>query len=764
MKLETFFEKFDQFADAPDAVTKMRELVLQLAVQGRLVHQDINDEPAEEMLQRITSTAKSRRRGIDEFDDIEEPFKIPGNWAWVRLTRVLNKLTDGTHHSPPNKPLGDFMYVTAKNIKTDGVEFQDITYVSKEIHDEIFSRCDPSFGDVLYIKDGATTGVATINQLKEPFSMLSSVALLKPSPVISNRYLLWAIRSPFFYEETRGAMKGAAITRVTLSVMAASLLPLPPLAEQKRIVAKVEELMALCDRLEAQQKEGETRHIKLARAAIARFDEAPTPANLDWLFHPSYSVTPADLRETILNLAVQGKLISQDPNDQSVDELLATSDKQRQETAKSDRRASTDVTSLLSADDRWDIPDSWSWRALADLVLFIDYRGKTPNKVPSGIRLITAKNVRKGELHLSPEEFLSETDYRAWMTRGLPERGDVLFTTEAPMGNVAVVELAERFGLAQRIICFRSYGSLDPSFLVLQILSDSFQFILDKNATGMTAKGIKAGKLKLLPVAVPPLAEQRRIVAKVDLLMRIVDQLENQLRASRAFYKELLDAVVHELLHPAAEVVEFPLSESDRASQRAAIGCYAIEHLKRNPSFGHTMNMKVVYMAQGHIGLPLDLKFERQAAGPWHPWIEEFDAMGQSEGWFTVTQKSIGDGRTKYEYVPKAALNQKVSEAAAVLGEHKAEFDRLLGLFADLNTEKAEIVATLFAAWNDFLIDGKTPTDDEIIREVRENWHHSKGRFTPALLQRWLDWMRRQRLTPQGYGPRTRQQLTFRLK
>ena len=123
------------------------------------------------------------------------------------------------HHSPPNGPSGDFMYVSAKNIKQDGIKLDSITYVTKEVHDEIYSRCNPSYGDVLYIKDGATTGIATINQLTEPFSMLSSVALLKPSEAIFNRYLLWAMRSPFFYQETRGAMKGAAITRVTLSVM-----------------------------------------------------------------------------------------------------------------------------------------------------------------------------------------------------------------------------------------------------------------------------------------------------------------------------------------------------------------------------------------------------------------------------------------------------------------------------------------------------------------------------------------------------------------
>ena len=115
------------------------------------------------------------------------------------------------------------------------------------------------------------------------------------------------------------------------------------------------------------------------------------------------------------------------------------------------------------------------------------------------------------------------------------------------MGNAAVVALNERFALAQRVICFQGYGALDPAFLVGQILSDPFQLILDKNGTGVTAKGIKASKLKQLPIAIPPLAEQRRIVAKMDELMAIVDQLEAQLAKSQAVGANLLSAAVAEL-------------------------------------------------------------------------------------------------------------------------------------------------------------------------------------------------------------------------
>jgi type I restriction enzyme, S subunit len=232
------------------------------------------------------------------------------------------------------------------------------------------------------------------------------------------------------------------------------------------------------------------------------------------------------LRQTVLNLAVRGKLVPQDSREAPVAQLLQQIDHERNILAKEDRRANADRMELLAAEWQWDVPPTWDWRGVADLALFIDYRGKTPTKTDSGIRLITAKNVRRGQVNPDPEEFITEGTYRAWMTRGLPRRGDILFTTEAPMGNAAVVRLDEKFGLAQRVINFRLYGDLDSDFLVLQLLSEPFQSILDKTATGLTAKGIKAAKLKRLPLAVPPLAEQHRIVAKVDELMALCDRLE----------------------------------------------------------------------------------------------------------------------------------------------------------------------------------------------------------------------------------------------
>lgn len=259
------------------------------------------------------------------------------------------------------------------------------------------------------------------------------------------------------------------------------------------------------------------------------------------------------LRALILELAVRGKLVPQDHNDEPASVLLTKNDRRRREVSVSDRRADADPQSILSAEDRWEIPEPWTWRGLADLALFVDYRGKTPAKQSSGVRLITAKNVRAGQLDLSPEEFISEEDYADWMTRGLPKLGDVLFTTEAPMGNAAVIDLDGRFALAQRVICFQGYGGIEPAFLVLQILSGQFQFILDKNGTGMTAKGIKSSKLKQLPVAIPPLAEQHRIVAKVAELMALCDQLEQQQSDNIEAHQTLVETLLGTLTDVASQ-------------------------------------------------------------------------------------------------------------------------------------------------------------------------------------------------------------------
>lgn len=164
-------------------------------------------------------------------------------WEKKRLGDICSKIVDGTHNSPPNTKEGDYQYITAKNIKLSGIDLSDITYVTKEIHESIYSRCNPEKGDVLLIKDGATTGIAVVNELDYQFSMLSSVALLKFDRNILDSYCLaYLLNSDETYKRFRAKMEGAAITRLTLVKIKDFEIPLPPLPEQKRIVKELDTL------------------------------------------------------------------------------------------------------------------------------------------------------------------------------------------------------------------------------------------------------------------------------------------------------------------------------------------------------------------------------------------------------------------------------------------------------------------------------------------------------------------------------------------
>ncbi|MCQ2233061.1 MAG: restriction endonuclease subunit S, partial [Paludibacteraceae bacterium] len=273
---------------------KLKQLVLDLAIHGKLVPQDPNDEPASELLKRIqadvethgraSNKSKGKKSAVSSVDLDEVPFEVPEGWCWCKVTDVLTKITDGTHHSPTNLPTGDFMYVTAKNIKPQGLDLSNITYVDKATHDEIYSRCNPEYGDILYVKDGATTGIACLNTIKEPFSLLSSVALLKPSKLILSNYLLRYLQSSYCYGSVRETMKGVGITRITLTLIGEWLIPLPPLSEQHRIVAAIEKWFAVIDQLEK--------------------NEADLKKSIE------------QTKKKVLDLAIRGKLVAQNPEDE----------------------------------------------------------------------------------------------------------------------------------------------------------------------------------------------------------------------------------------------------------------------------------------------------------------------------------------------------------------------------------------------------------------------------------------------------------------
>ncbi|MDQ7986238.1 restriction endonuclease subunit S [Pseudomonas sp. G34] len=189
-------------------------------------------------------------------------------------------------------------------------------------------------------------------------------------------------------------------------------------------------------------------------------------------------------------------------------------------------------------------PNEISNCKLETIARFIDYRGKTPTKVESGIPLITAKNIRKGYISREPREYIRPEDYDSWMTRGIPNVGDVLITTEAPLGNVATIDIHEKFALAQRAICLQFTEEINSKFAAIELQSPQFQEKLLEKATGTTVKGIKASVLKKMDIACPSLAEQTEIVRRVEQLFAFADQLEAKVASAKSRIDHLTQSIL----------------------------------------------------------------------------------------------------------------------------------------------------------------------------------------------------------------------------
>ena len=544
-------------------IKKLRELILELAVRGKLVPQDPNDEPASVLLKRIAVEKAQlvkekkikKQKALPPISDDDVVEGIPAGWIWTRLGEIAeigprnSGTTDDTKVSFVPMPLISKSYKgdhgsedrTWSEIKKGYTHFADGVIAVAKI-----TPCFENSKAAIFrgLKNGVGAGTTELHVARPIGNTLDRL------------YILLYLKAPQFLIIGETKMTGTAgQKRVPTDFFAGNPLPLPPLPEQHRIVAKVDELMALCDQLEQQTEASIDAHATLVETLLATLTQSADAADLeqnwtriadhfDTLFTTDHSID--QLKQCVLQLAVMGKLVPQDPNDEPAAVLLRRIASERDRLVKEEKLKTKANLEITDTEKYLNVPEEWGHIRLGNLAKFIDYRGKTPTKLSEGIRLITAKNVRFGHISLQPEEFISEDEYKAWMTRGFPKVGDLLFTPEAPLGNIAIIDITEKFALAQRAICFQLHEPACATFLKIFIMSLPFQEQLILNATGMTVTGIKASKLKEIPVPLPSLDEQHRIVAKVDQLMTLCDQLKARLQQAQQTQLHLTDVVVEQ--------------------------------------------------------------------------------------------------------------------------------------------------------------------------------------------------------------------------
>jgi len=532
MTLDTFFEKFDVFADAPDAVGKMRELVLELAVRGHLFSSCSPDSSA-------------------PFDQTK-PFAIPHDWQWIALNEAADCRAAAKVDSAS---LNDSDWVLDLE-DIDGRAGKIMVEATFAERRSLSTKASFQRGDLLYGKLRPYLNKVVIAD--RPGFCTTEIIPLRPQKFVEVGYLRLFLRSPHFLRYAAAKNYGMKMPRLGTQDLESAALPLPPLAEQKRIVAKVDELMALCDRLEALEKERQYRHGGIARASLARFADAPTPANLPFLFHPSYAIPPADLRKSILTLAVQGKLVPQDSNDEPAIRVLERIDAAPKRAMRT--RASDEVEGEEPAEFEplFELPPGWEWAPFRRLPLHASVgldRGRSMQGPDKAVGYFKMNNIRNsGGVDLSDLTRIDATPEE--IAAFALADGDFLFNTRNSrelVGKTCVFRSPSDEPILNNnnILRVKFIEGFSPDFLDYWFRSPEGSAELEKlksNTTNVCA--IYQGKLSVFPCVVPPIAEQRRIVAKVEQLMSLVDELEAQLTVSRAAAAKLLSALVAELTTP----------------------------------------------------------------------------------------------------------------------------------------------------------------------------------------------------------------------
>ena len=571
MNAERLLAHYEKIADAPDAIARLRRFVLDLAVRGKLVPQDANDEPAEELLKRIAKEKARlvkageirKPRDLDGGDDLNEPFPVPPTWRWVRLDAVGAIVGGGT---PPAADPGNFTepgegipWLTPADLGG----YSDL-YISRGSRDltEKGSRASSATvmpkGTVLFTSRAPIGYVAIA---ANPISTNQGFKSIVPYILDCSHFIATAMKA--FAPEIDAKAPGTTFKEVSGKIVAGISFPLPPLAEQRRIVAKVDELMVLCDRLEAARVGREAARDRLAAASLARLN-APDPESfqadarfaLDAL--PALTTRPdqiKQLRQTILNLAVRGKLVPQDEKHEPASELLKRIAKEKARLVKEGKAKRQDALPEIDLDQApFQLPDGWAWGRFPELGTF--GRGKSKHRPRNDPALFDGGKhlmIQTGDVARSQGVIATYTskynDFGLSQSFRWP-KGTLCITIAANIADSGILSFDACF--PDSVVGFIPASMFENAryfeYFVRTAKANLLEF-----APATAQKNINLEILTQVLIPLPPLAEQHRIVAKVDVLMALCDRLEASLTATAATRRRLLDALLAEALAPAGE-------------------------------------------------------------------------------------------------------------------------------------------------------------------------------------------------------------------
>ena len=473
---------------------KLRQKILDLAIHGKLVPQDPNDEPASVLLERIRAEKerlikegkikKSKASKTSDTPHYENvPFEVPNGWVWSILPNLCTiPITDGTHQTPTytDKKHG-IPFISSKDVTSQKINWDNIKYITKELHEELYKRVAPQKDDILLAKNG-TTGVAAIVEDSRVFDIYVTLALIRPNKNVNPYYLYYVINSGFCKEQFNSHLTGIGLPNLHLTDIKKTFIPLPPLTEQERIVSEIKRWFTLIDKLE-QEKTDLLTAIKQTKSKI-------------------------------LDLAIHGKLVPQDLNDEPASELLKRINPNAEITCDNGQYGKMP----------FEIPNSWLWLSHNDILEISggsqpakSYFKETPEN--GYIRLYQIRDYGEHPVPVYiPIELASKTT----------QKGDILLARYG--GSLGKVFIAEdgAYNVAMAKVILKFEHLLDKEFVYFYYLSKLYQ---DKLQTiSRTAQaGFNSSDFEDMYFPLPPIEEQQRIVHRIKSLYLAIDNIQKAL-------------------------------------------------------------------------------------------------------------------------------------------------------------------------------------------------------------------------------------------
>ena len=572
MNAAQLLEHFDRLSEAPGAVPRLRRFILDLAVRGKLVAQEAGDKPAANLLKQILldKARLVKQREIREeklttpVEESEKTFDLPFGWAWARFADYAADIATG--------PFGSALHQS--DYVLDGIPLVNPSHMqnSRIVPDRKVTVSEATaaalavyrmrVGDIVMARRGEVGRAAVVTETESGWLCGTGSFFLRFLKDLSRDYIILLLRCDSVRRYLAGEAVGTTMVNLNHSILKRMPLAIPPLAEQHRIVAKVDELMALCDQLEAAQQVRERRRDRLAAASLQRLnqpaaDTTPEAQREHARFHLHHlprltarSEHIKAMRQLLINVAVAGKLVQQNSDDESAQILLRKIHEEKVRCGlgkllKEGEQSPVDGGKEYSNN----LAKGWLWTTFESFATEIatgpfgsalhqsDY-------IDDGVPLVNPSHMIDGRIAANRKITVSEETAES-LSGYRMQAGDIVMARRGEVGRAAVVTEAEAGWLCGTGSFFVGFHrDVSREFVILLLRSDAVRSYLAGKAVGTTMVNLNHGILKCIPVALPPAAEQHRIVAKVDELMVLCDQLETQLSTTQTDSRRLLEAVL----------------------------------------------------------------------------------------------------------------------------------------------------------------------------------------------------------------------------